>query len=105
MDPRGLCHACPTGAGATRRVGAETTSSSSAASADEPSTPFGLGERRVGEVEPEPDPEAGASPAGRAIGAIGRVIGPGSAAIEARLPGADCDEGREPKMGEAMGLE
>jgi len=70
----------PTAPGATdRRPGASTISSSSAASADEPSTPFGLGERRLGDVEPEPG-----SPAGRAIGAmgvrgVGRPIGPGSA--------------------------
>jgi hypothetical protein len=36
--------------------------------------PLGLGERRLG--EPEPDP--GASPVGRAMGAIGRATGPGS---------------------------
>ena len=69
------------GPGATvRRLGACTTSSSSAASADEPNTPFGLVERRLGDVEPEP--EASPEPGGRAMGAIGatgRVIGPGSA--------------------------
>jgi hypothetical protein len=44
--------------------------------------PFGLGERRLGDPEPElaasPLPLAGPPPAtGRAIGAIGRVMGPG----------------------------
>lgn len=58
------------------------TSSSSGDNAEEPSMPFGLGERRLG----EPEPELGVSPAGRAIGAIGRATGPGSP-IEARLPG------------------
>lgn len=70
---------CPTVPGATERrpTGAPTTSSSSGIKADEPRTPFGLGERREGDVEPEPE----ASPVlGRAIGAIGLVIGPGSAA-------------------------
>ena len=58
----------PTAPGATdRRPGALTISSLSSASADEPSTPFGLGERRLGDVDPDPD----ASPAGRAIGASG----------------------------------
>lgn len=78
----------PTAPGATaRRTGAVTISSSSAASADEPKTPFGLGDRRLGDVEPEPPVSA----AGRAIGAIGvdgigRPIGPRST-IEGRRPG------------------
>jgi len=50
------------------------TSSSSGDNAEEPSLPLGLGERRLG--EPEPDP--GASLVGRAIGAIGLATGPGS---------------------------
>jgi len=60
---------------------ADTTSSSSAASAEDPRTPLGLGERRFGDPEPElaasPLPPAGPPAIGRAIGAIGRVIGPG----------------------------
>lgn len=57
---------------------ADTTSSSSAANAEDPRTRFGLGERRLG----DPEPELAASPfpppaVGLAIGAIGRVIGPG----------------------------
>ena len=100
-------HPTPTALGRPeRRPGAVTISSSSAASADEPSTPFGLGVRCAGDVEPDPDAEADAdadgSPAGRAIGAmgaVGRVIGPGSADIavdsasDARRtpdPGASC---------------
>jgi hypothetical protein len=58
------------------------TSSSSGDSAEEPSMPLGLGERRLG--EPEPDP--GASPVGRAMGAMGRATGPGSP-MDARLLG------------------
>lgn len=61
---------------------ADTTSSSSAASAEDPRMPFGLGDRRLGDPDPEllasPLPATGPPPAtGRAIGAIGRVIGPG----------------------------
>ena len=89
----------PTAPGATeRRPGAVTISSSSAASADEPSTPLGLGVRWLGDVEPEPEAEG--SPAGRAMGAIGamgamgatgRPMGPRSAAIDGRrAPGASC---------------
>jgi len=68
---------------------ADTTSSSSAARAEDPRTRLGLGERRLG--DPEPEPELAASPfpppaVGRAIGAIGRVIGPGP---EASLLDAD----------------
>jgi len=102
-----------------------TTSSSSAASAEEPRIPFGLGdrrllvlalsleaelemtfevalvavadvgERRLGDPEPEPDFEdAASSPAvvvGRAIGAIdatGRVIGPGTTGVEGPAVGS-----------------
>lgn len=62
------------------------TSSSSAARADEPKTPFGLGDRRLGEVLPDAEPEwimveldEEDSPRGRAIGAImGLPIGPRS---------------------------
>lgn len=67
------------------------TSSSSAASADEPRNPFGLGERRLGDVDPDPE-----SPAGRAMGATGRVIGPGSFTEARRAPVIACvGEGRE----------
>lgn len=73
----GLPHPWPTGAGLPVRRGGAMTSSSSADSAEEPNLPFGLGERRFG--EPEPDPDAvDASPAGRAMGARGRATGPGS---------------------------
>lgn len=95
IDPLGLCQLCPTGAGgAARRPGALTTSSSSASKAAEPST-FGLGERRLGEAPPEPEPDADVeSPftvvVGRAIGAIGRVIGPGSAAADIRREGTEA---------------
>jgi len=58
------------------------TSSSSGDNADEPSMPFGLGERRLGEPEPEP----GVSLVGRAMGAMGLATGPGSP-TEARLFG------------------
>lgn len=84
----------PTAPGATdRRPGANTISSSSAASAEEPSTPFGLGERRLGDVEPEPV----GSPAGRAMGAMGagRPIGPGSAIDGLRPGGAGASCGGE----------
>ena len=58
-----------------------TTSSSSAANADDPRTPFGLGDRRLGDPDPElvvPSPDVAAFPVmGRAMGARGRVIGPG----------------------------
>lgn len=77
-----------------------TTSSSSAASADDPST-FGLGLRLTGDPVPEPP----ASPfvvvvVGRAIG-VGRVIGPGllvvSRGTDPRLPapGASMGEGSD----------
>lgn len=69
-------HPWPTGAAERRPAGADMTSSSSGESADEPRTPFGLGDRRLGEVEPEP-----VASTGRAIGAIGLVIGPGSALL------------------------
>ena len=74
------------GGAAVRRAGVDTTSSSSAASADEPRVPFGLGERRLG----EPEPDLVSAAAGRAIGArTGRATGPGSAADMRRLaPGA-----------------
>ena len=57
---------------------ADTTSSSSAASAEDPRTRGGLGERPLGDPElelasPFPPPAVG-----RAIGVIGRVIGPGT---------------------------
>lgn len=59
---RGLCQPAPTGVLSTvRRGGAVTTSSSSAARADEPNT-FGLGDLRLGDVVPEPEPDVDASP-------------------------------------------
>ena len=65
----------------TRRVGPViTTSSSSAASAEDPRTPFGLGDRRLGDPDPElvvPSPVAALPVMGRPMGARGRVIGPG----------------------------
>jgi len=66
-----------------RRTG--TTSSSSARSAADPRTPLGLGERREGDADPDPEPPSPEG-VGLAIGAIGRVIGPGS--MERRLFGA-----------------
>ena len=107
IEPRGLVdeggpHPWPTApAGAARRVaGVLTTSSSSASSAAEPET-FGLRDRRVGDVEPEPD----VSPAGRAMGAmgamVGRPIGPRSGAgVRLLGPGA-----RLSWVGEARGFE
>ena len=91
---RGLCQLCPVRT-APRRPGRSTTSSSSAARAADPSIPFGLGERREGDVAPDPEPDAFVSAAvdGRAIGAIGRVMGPGSAAAADGLRtamGATC---------------
>lgn len=93
---RGLCHCAPTApigapgatAGALRRYGKVTTSSSSATRADEPSGALGLGERRDGEAAPDPDPEPeSVVVVGRAMGAMGRVIGPGSgAAADTRRP-------------------
>ena len=80
-DRLGAPHPWPKAAGFPRRGGA-MTSSSSGDNAEEPSIPLGLGVRRLGESEPDP----GVSPAGRAIGAIGRATGPGSP-MEARLPG------------------
>ena len=86
IEVRGLCQLWLSGTGAERRMGLGTTSSSSSASVEEPSgLPAGLGERRTGDALPELDEEVEASSftAGRAIGAIGalgRVIGPGSAA-------------------------
>jgi len=67
---------------ARRFVGAGTTSSSSAARAEDPRMPFGLGERRLG----DPDPDPGVSPVGLAIGARGLATGPGSG-TDARLLG------------------
>jgi len=80
-------------------TGSETNSSSSAASADEPRIPFGLGERRTGEpcTDADADAESPDVPAGRAMGAIeamsvigaGRPIGPTSLTEERRPdPGA-----------------
>ena len=69
---------------------ADTTSSSSAANADDPRTRLGLGERQLGDPEPELAASPGPFPppaVGRAIGAIGRVIGPGP---EASLLDADA---------------
>ena len=87
-DPRGHVVVVPQlvpGATTRRPEGAAMTSSSSASSAAEPRTPFGLGDLRLGDVEPEPD----ASPVGRAMGAMGRVIGPGSGTATRVLgPGA-----------------
>lgn len=96
-----LPHDWPTAPGGTRLPGGGTTSSSSAASAEDPST-LGLGERRIG--EPELDPEV--SPVGLAIGAGGAIgpggeIGPGvKGAMESGLatgpgPGSGIDVRRE----------
>lgn len=81
-DRLGAPHPCPTADAGFPRRGGAITSSSSGDNAEEPSMPLGLGVRRLGESEPDP----GVSPAGRAIGAIGRATGPGSP-IEARLLG------------------
>ena len=79
---------------------ADTTSSSSAARAEDPRTRLGLGERRLG----DPEPELAASPfpppaVGRAIGAIGRVIGPGP---EASLDADACRPWPGASPGEAV---
>jgi hypothetical protein len=66
---------------------ADTTSSSSAANADDPRTRLGLGERQLGDPEPELASPFPPPAVGRAIGAIGRVIGPGP---EASLLDADA---------------
>jgi hypothetical protein len=78
----------PCGTDRRPEAGSETNSSSSAARADEPRTPFGLGERRTGEpcADADADVESPDVPGGRAIGAIGamsvmgvgRPIGPTS---------------------------
>jgi hypothetical protein len=72
-----------------------TTSSSSAARADDPRTPFGLGDRRLGDPDPELVPSVVVVVLGRAIGAIGRVMGPGPptdmAARDARRPEPNMD--------------
>jgi len=81
----GLPHPWPTGAGMPVRRGGAITSSSSAESAEEPNLPLGLGERRLGDPEPEPDAVED-SPAGRAMGAMGRATGPGSP-MDARFVG------------------
>ena len=90
MDPRGLVvpHPEPTTPGARRPAGVVTTSSSSAASAEDPSTtPLGDGVRRTGEaVVDELAVSAPTAPAGRAIGATGRPIGPTSAWTDDRRP-------------------
>jgi len=78
---------------------AGTTSSSSAARADEPKIPFGLGERRLGDPELVLAPSPGVLlTVGRAMGAIGRVMGPGPdmsvwTGIDGRrpCPGASMD--------------
>lgn len=90
-----LAHPWPTAVAMGRRVGAVTTSSSSAARAEDPSTPLGLGDRRFGDPDPDPDPEG--SPAGLAMGAIGRATGPGSGR-DTRLAGAGGNivEGDDP---------
>jgi len=79
-------HPCPTALVVKRRPGGGTTSSSSAARADEPRTPFGLGERRLGEPEPA-ELEPVASALGLAIGAMGRATGPGSGTDKRLLAG------------------
>lgn len=92
-----------------RPAGAATTSSSSAANADEPRTPLGLGVRWVG----EPEPELGVSPAlafeaeGRAMGAMGRATGPGSElsiGMEPRRVGASIAGVEEDEASGCMGV-
>lgn len=114
MIVRGLVllpHDCPTAPGGTRLAGGGTTSSSSAASAEDPST-LGLGVRRIG--EPELDPEA--SPVGLAIGAGGAIgprgeIGTGvSGEMESGLatgpgPGSGIDVRREDPGASSVGDE
>jgi hypothetical protein len=74
-----------------------TTSSSSAASAEDPRTRFGLGERRLGDPElelPSPFPPVGPPAVGRAIGAMGLVIGPGpEASLSIEGPAAEAAPG------------
>lgn len=86
----GLPQPWPTTDGLMRRDGGAMTSSSSGDRAEEPRNPLGLGDRRLGEPEPDPGP----SPAGRAMGAIGRATGPGSP-MDARLlaPGGSIGGG------------
>lgn len=98
--PGGAPRPIPIGALGPRRMGVLTTSSSSAANADEPRT-LGLGERRTGELKLE----LLESPwTGRAIGA-GRVIGPGAALLLALLAGPSLIrvDPRRPIPGASMG--
>lgn len=79
-----------------------TTSSSSAANADDPRVPFGLGDLLLGDPDPELAPSADVPPpGGRAIGAIGRVIGPGPDASVGVLRTAT--EPRRPCPGASIG--
>jgi hypothetical protein len=64
-------------AGSRRPATFGTTSSSSAANAEEPRTLFGLGDQRLGDPDPELVVPSVVVVPGRAIGAIGRVMGPG----------------------------
>jgi hypothetical protein len=91
-DARGGTGAAPqTGPLAIVRREVSTTSSSSVARAEDPRT-FGLGDRRTGEADPDPDCSVG-----RAMGWMGRggPIGPGSAMMDCRLPepGASIEGG------------
>jgi hypothetical protein len=72
-----------------RPIDANTTSSPSSTNADDPRTPFGLGDLLTGDPEPElPSPPPLVHVVvGRAMGAMGRATGPGpSPSIEPRLP-------------------
>lgn len=83
--------------GSRRPAAFGTTSSSSAASADDPRTPFGLGDRWLGDPDPELVVPSVVVVPGRAIGAIGRVMGPGPPGPrEARRPEENiCEPGVE----------
>ena len=61
--------------------------------------PFGLGDRRLGEPEPELAPSPEPPTIGRAMGAMGRVMGPGP---DNESPWAATDP-RRPVPGASMG--